>query len=174
MFLSHSKKNINPGDPQGFKLYLQATKEIYKEYDKLYISVSNPKDIIAHLFSISNKYVRGRLEFMVYSFAGANNTGWLLRSLFFMVVIFLFVFFMLLINFLVMSCLPKIYNPFSNLWYNVMYFLIMKFFPVKYFCCEWTYLVPGIFCIPLVFGNVVQSTLTFHFLMWSQISLYQI
>ena len=31
--------NINPGDPTGLKLYLQATKDIDKEIDKLYISV---------------------------------------------------------------------------------------------------------------------------------------
>ena len=38
--------NINPGDPTGLKLYLQATKDIDKETDSLYISVSNYKDIV--------------------------------------------------------------------------------------------------------------------------------
>ena len=31
--------NINPGDPQGIKLYLQATKEIEKESHKLDVKV---------------------------------------------------------------------------------------------------------------------------------------
>ena len=31
--------NINPGDLEGLKLYLQETKDIYKEADKLDISV---------------------------------------------------------------------------------------------------------------------------------------
>ena len=53
--------NLNPGDPQGIKLYLQATKEIYKESDKLDISVFNAKDIIYHFLSISNKYGWRRL-----------------------------------------------------------------------------------------------------------------
>ena len=67
------KGNINPGDPQGIKLYLQATKDIDKEADELDISVSNAKDIIDHFISIANKYVWGRLKFMVYTSAGANN-----------------------------------------------------------------------------------------------------
>ena len=33
--------NINPGYPTRLKLYLQATKEIDKETDKIYILVSN-------------------------------------------------------------------------------------------------------------------------------------
>ena len=33
------KGNINPGDPQGIKLYLQATKEIEKESHKLDVKV---------------------------------------------------------------------------------------------------------------------------------------
>ena len=37
--LSPFRGNINPRDPQGIKLYLQATKEIDKESDKLYILV---------------------------------------------------------------------------------------------------------------------------------------
>ena len=39
--LSLFEGNINPGDPMGIKLYLQTTNQIDKEYDKLYISVSN-------------------------------------------------------------------------------------------------------------------------------------
>ena len=38
--------NINPGYPTGIKLYLQLKKDIYKETDKLDISVKNPIDII--------------------------------------------------------------------------------------------------------------------------------
>ena len=35
--LSAFEGNINHGDPTGIKLYLQATKDIDKETDKLYI-----------------------------------------------------------------------------------------------------------------------------------------
>ena len=48
--------NINPRNPTGLKLYLQATKEIDKETDKLDISVSNAKDIVYRFLSLSNKY----------------------------------------------------------------------------------------------------------------------
>ena len=37
---------INPGDPMGIKLYIQATNEIDKETDKIDISVSNTKDVV--------------------------------------------------------------------------------------------------------------------------------
>ena len=50
--LSPFEGNINTGDPQGLNLYLHATKYIYKEDEKLYISVSNAKDIIDHLLSL--------------------------------------------------------------------------------------------------------------------------
>ena len=40
----------------GIKLYILATKEIYKEADKLDISVSNVKDIIYNFLSLANKY----------------------------------------------------------------------------------------------------------------------
>ena len=50
------KGNINPGYPQGVKLYLQATKYIYKESGNLDISVSNAKDILDNFLSIDNKY----------------------------------------------------------------------------------------------------------------------
>ena len=65
--------NIDPGGPMGIKLYSQATKKIYKETDKLDISVSNAKDIIDHFLGISNKYGYGFLAFMVGTAAGANN-----------------------------------------------------------------------------------------------------
>ena len=48
--------NINHGDPQGLKFYPQATKYNDKEADKLYISVSNAKDIIYHFLILANKY----------------------------------------------------------------------------------------------------------------------
>ena len=38
--------NINHGYSTGIKIYLQATKDIDKETDSLYISVSNYKDIV--------------------------------------------------------------------------------------------------------------------------------
>ena len=41
-----SEGNINPGDKQGNSLYLQTTKGIDKEADKLYISVSNSTEIL--------------------------------------------------------------------------------------------------------------------------------
>ena len=54
--ISPFEDNINPGDPKGLKLYLQETKDIDKEADKLDISVSNAKDIIDHFLSIASKY----------------------------------------------------------------------------------------------------------------------
>ena len=45
--------NINPGDLKGLKLYLQETKDIYKESDKLDISVSNKKDIHRSFYQYS-------------------------------------------------------------------------------------------------------------------------
>ena len=65
--------NINPGDPQGLKLYLQASKDIYKESDKLDISVSNEKDIIDHFISLTNKYLWVSLAFMVDTGAGPKK-----------------------------------------------------------------------------------------------------
>ena len=65
--------NINPGDPQGLRLYLQSTKEVDKEYDKLDISFSNAKNSIHHFLSLSNKYGWGSLAFMVGIGAGTNN-----------------------------------------------------------------------------------------------------
>ena len=55
--------NINPVNIQGLKIYIKPTKEIYKEYNKLYISVPNAKDIIDNFLSIANKFVWGRLFF---------------------------------------------------------------------------------------------------------------
>ena len=55
-FLRSFEGIINPGDPQGLKIYLQSTKEIDKESDKINTSVSNTKDIIDHFLCISNKY----------------------------------------------------------------------------------------------------------------------
>ena len=54
--LNSFEGNINPGDPQGLKLYLQETKEIDQESDKLDVAVSNKKGIIYHFISLSNKY----------------------------------------------------------------------------------------------------------------------
>ena len=66
--------NINPGDPKGIKLYIQAAKDIYKGTDKLYISVSNTKDILYHFLSLPNKYGCGCLTFLVGTATGARNT----------------------------------------------------------------------------------------------------
>ena len=63
---------INPGDIQGIKLYLQATNEIYKEAEKLEISVSNSKDNIYHFLSLANNHGCRHLAFMVDTGATAN------------------------------------------------------------------------------------------------------
>ena len=42
------KGDINPGDPQGPKIYIQAKKEVGKEYKNVDISVFNSKYIIDH------------------------------------------------------------------------------------------------------------------------------
>ena len=65
--------NVNPGDTMGIKLYLQETKEIDKETDKLDISVSNNKDIIDHFLGIYNKYGWVSLAFIVGTTTGENN-----------------------------------------------------------------------------------------------------
>ena len=67
------KGYINPGYPQGLKLYLLATKEIEKEFDKLNISVSITKEIIDHFLILANKYGRLCLAFIVDTGADANN-----------------------------------------------------------------------------------------------------
>ena len=51
--LTPFKVNVTPGEPQGIKLYLEATNEIYLEADKLDNSVSNDKDINDHFLSQS-------------------------------------------------------------------------------------------------------------------------
>ena len=48
--------NIDSRYPQGIKIYLQATKEIDSKSDKLYILVSNAKDILDDFLSLKNKY----------------------------------------------------------------------------------------------------------------------
>ena len=68
--------DINPGDPQGLKLYLQSTKEIFEEVEKLDIPVSNAKDIIDYFLSLSNKYGWGRLELI---FLLELSTVWILH-----------------------------------------------------------------------------------------------
>ena len=65
--------NIYPGDPTGLKLYLQGTKKIDEETYKLYISVSNSKDIVDHFLSLANKYGLGRFAFMVGIYTCAKN-----------------------------------------------------------------------------------------------------
>ena len=64
---------IHPGYPTGLKLYLQATKGIYKEAHKLDIPVSNSKDIIDHFLSLANKHGWGRLAFVVNTGTGTKN-----------------------------------------------------------------------------------------------------
>ena len=71
--LSPFEGKIHPGYPQGIKHYIQAAKEIYKEYEKLDISVSNSKDIMDHFISLAKKNVWGRLVFMVETGTGAKN-----------------------------------------------------------------------------------------------------
>ena len=57
--------NMNPVYQQGIKLYLQTTKYIDNEDEKLDILVSNAEDIIYYFLIIANKYSWGRLVFMV-------------------------------------------------------------------------------------------------------------
>ena len=64
---------INHGYPTGIKIYLQATKEIDKETDKLDISASNSKDIIDNFLSLDNKYGWGRLAFVLGTADGPRN-----------------------------------------------------------------------------------------------------
>ena len=71
--LSPFEGNINPGDKTGLKRYLQANVYIDKENDKIYITVSNSKDIIDHFLSVANKYVWGCLAFMVETTNGPKN-----------------------------------------------------------------------------------------------------
>ena len=71
--ISLFERNRNPGDPTGIKLYLQSSKEIYKETDKIDISVSNAKYIMYHFLSLAQKYGWGRLAFMVNTGTGAKN-----------------------------------------------------------------------------------------------------
>ena len=66
--------NINTGYPTGFKLNIQATKDIDKGTDKLNISVSNAKDIVDHFFSFARKYILRRLSFMVVIGKGAMKS----------------------------------------------------------------------------------------------------
>ena len=49
--LSPFEGNINTGDITVIKLYLQSTKEIDKETDKIDIPVLNSKDIVDQFFS---------------------------------------------------------------------------------------------------------------------------
>ena len=65
---------INHVYPTGLKIYLQITKEIGKETNKIDISVSNAKNIVDNFISLANKYDWGRLVFMVNTGTGANNT----------------------------------------------------------------------------------------------------
>ena len=48
--------NIYPKEPQGIKLYLQETREMEKEADKLDVSFLNAKYIIDHFLSLVKKY----------------------------------------------------------------------------------------------------------------------
>ena len=54
--LSPFEGNIYTGYTQVIKLYLISTKEIYKEPNKLDMSVSNFKDIKDHFLILANKY----------------------------------------------------------------------------------------------------------------------
>ena len=70
--VSPLKMNINHGHSKGLKIYLQATKEIDKQTDKLDISVSNSKGITYDFISPGNKYVWGRFAFMLNTCTGAK------------------------------------------------------------------------------------------------------
>ena len=67
------EENIHFGDPTGIKLYVQATKDMDKETDKLDVSVSNTKDIIEHFLRLSNKHVWVSHAFVVNNGTGEKN-----------------------------------------------------------------------------------------------------
>ena len=71
--ISPFERNINIGYSQGIKIYLQATKYIDKESEKLYIPVSNSKDITYNFLSLDKKYGWGIFSFMVDTVAGNKN-----------------------------------------------------------------------------------------------------
>ena len=70
------EENILTGDQQGLRLYIQATKDIDKESDKIDITVDNYKDIIDHFLSLANKYDWGRLAFMAQNGSDKRNIFW--------------------------------------------------------------------------------------------------
>ena len=65
--------NINPGYPTGIKVDIQPTKQIDKENDKLYISVSNTKEILDQFLSLANKYGWVCLALMLGTDTGVNK-----------------------------------------------------------------------------------------------------
>ena len=71
--LSPFEVNMNTGDPQGLKLYLQAKSQIDKEYDQIYISFLNVKDVVDHFLTLANKYCQRHLIFMLETSAGPKN-----------------------------------------------------------------------------------------------------
>ena len=79
--LSPFEGNINPVDPKGIKIYLQATEYINKETDKLDISVSNSKDIIDQFLSLGNKYVWVRFSFTVGTDADAKKKFYVVEKI---------------------------------------------------------------------------------------------
>ena len=64
---------ITAGYPMAIKLYLQASKYIYKETDKLDITVSNDKYIIDKFLSSAIKYGWGRHACMVGTATSTKN-----------------------------------------------------------------------------------------------------
>ena len=60
--ISTFEGKINPGDPIWIKLYLKATKEIYKETDNLDVSVSNGEDILDHFIRLDKNMDGGALH----------------------------------------------------------------------------------------------------------------
>ena len=78
--LSPFTRNINLGDTQELKLYLQATKEIKKE-TKNDVFVSNAKDVVDHFLVFANKYGWACLTFRVATADGVKNIFWLVENI---------------------------------------------------------------------------------------------
>ena len=57
--------NINSGDTQGIKPYLQETEDIKQETEKPMLPFQTPKTLFDHFIGLANKYGWGALAFMV-------------------------------------------------------------------------------------------------------------
>ena len=80
--LSPFKVNKNHGYYQGFKIYFQATKDIYKKDFEIDVSISNAKYIIDHFLGLLKQYFWVRLALMVHTVAGNKNIFWKVENMY--------------------------------------------------------------------------------------------